>query len=89
MAYILDGEEVAGFGKTENQEDPLTEYQEVQSLRAWLWQVDEPRYYRDLLREEIASLNAESILIKTLCKKTGIRLTMKTLGPDSWELTLA
>ena len=28
MAYILDGEEVAGFGMTENQDDLLTEYQE-------------------------------------------------------------
>ena len=63
--------------------------EQVHSLRAWLWQEDEPRYYRDLLGEEIASLNAESALIETLCKKTGIRLMLKTLGPDSWELALA
>ena len=42
MAYILDEEEVAGFGKTENQEDPLTEYQEVPFLRGSRYSLSEP-----------------------------------------------
>ena len=94
MGYILDGEEVDGFGMTENQEDLLTEYQEDPYLLWSRYILSEPgsgstRYYRDLLGDEIASLNAESALIETLCKKTGIRLMLKTLGPDSWELALA
>ena len=39
--------------------------------------------------DEIASLNAESTDIHALCKKTSIRLTLRTLGPDSWDLAVA
>ena len=63
--------------------------EQVNSLRAWLWLEREPACFRDQLGKEIADLNAESMFIKTLCKKTGIRLMLRTLGPDSWELALA
>ena len=62
--------------------------EQVLALRAWLWE-EESRYFRDELGDEISSLNAESAVIKALCKKTGIRLMYRTLGPDSWDLILA
>ena len=60
---------------------------QVLNLGALLWE-EEPRFFRDMLGEEISSLNAESTLVDVLCKKTGIRLRYKTLGPDSWDLVL-
>ena len=57
---------------------------QVLNLRALLWEKD-PRFFRDMLGEEISSLNAESTLVDVLCKKTVTRLTYKTLGPDSWD----
>ena len=34
--------------------------------------------------DEISSLNAESVVIEALCKKTGIRLMYRTLGTSPW-----
>ena len=48
-----------------------------------------PTCYRDVLGDEITSLNAESTDIHALCEKTGIRLMLRTLGPDSWDLIMA
>ena len=61
--------------------------EQVLILGVLLWE-EKPRYFRDMLGEEITSLTAESTLVDTLCKKTGIRLRYKTLGPDSWDLVL-
>ena len=62
--------------------------EQVEDLRALLWEEEDPRFFRDFWGERITSLDAESTLVDVLCKKTGIRLRYKTLGPDSWDLVL-
>ena len=61
--------------------------EQVLTLGAVLWE-EKPRFFRDFLGVRITSLTAESTLVDALCKKTGIRLRYKTLGPDSWDLVL-
>ena len=62
--------------------------EQVEDLRALLWEEEDPRFFRDQLGDEVSSLSAESTLVDVLCKKTGIRLRYKTLGPDSWDHVL-
>ena len=62
--------------------------EQVEDLGALLWEEEDPRFIRDQLGDEVSSLIAESTLVDVLCKKTGIRLRYKTLGPDSWDLVL-
>ena len=57
---------------------------QLEDFGACLWEYESR--FRDKLGDEITSLNAESTDIHALCKKTGIRLTLRTLGPDSWDL---
>ena len=63
--------------------------EQVEDFETSFWEFGESRCYRDALGDEITSLTAESTDIHALCKKTGIRLTLRTLGPDSWDLTVA
>ena len=87
-AWVLD-DGVPGGSSDGVPGGSLWTVEQVHSLRAWLWLEREPTGFRDQLGKEIADLNAESMFIKTLCKKTGIELMLMTLGPDSWELALA
>ena len=61
--------------------------EDVKDLRAVIWNPETNS--REKLGYEVTSLNAESLVIETLCMKTGIRLMYKTLGPASWDLVLA
>ncbi len=61
--------------------------EQVEDIGDSLW-IYGPRAYRDRLGDEITSLTTESTDILALCKKTGIRLTLRTLGPDSWDLVV-
>ena len=61
--------------------------EQVDTFGAVLW-MEKPRFFRDKLGRDITRLDAESTLVDALCKKTGIRLRYKTLGPDSWDLVL-
>jgi len=61
--------------------------EQVEDIGASFW-IYNPRQYQDTLGDEITSLTTESTDIHALCKKTGIRLTLRTLGPDSWDLVV-
>ncbi len=61
--------------------------EQVEDIGDSFW-IYTPRQYRDALGDEITSLTTESTDIHALCKKTGIRLTLRTLGPESWDLVV-